>query len=155
MIPRSLIPILIVLILSTLCLAENDSTFSLRLEGSEGRKVLLDLPVNPGDQFYIYSIHSSDKTPIWDTFRIDEEGRIILIEEAFLWHGAGLEFQNHKDVQLVYGEKWIKVRLNRPLPALTIRVGRVAQQVFFFRDQSIRLDGLVKPGEGIIFFIAR
>lgn len=145
----------VILGLSLYCSAENGSTFSLRLEVSESRKVLLDLSVNPGDEFYIHYIHSSDKTPVRDTFRINEEGQLILIEEAFLWHGAGLEFQSHGDIHLAFDGKWSKVRLNRFFPELVIRVGRIAKQRLIFKDRSIYLDSLVRPGESIILSITQ
>ena len=155
MIFRTFVNILIILILSNLCFAGNDSPFSIRVESLEREKVLLDISAKPGDRFYINYIHSSDKTPIRDTFKVDAQGQIILIEEAFLWHGAGLEFQGHEGVQVSYDNKWIRVLLNRPFFNLPLRVGRISQQHLILHGQSYRLDKLARPGNCIILSIAR
>jgi hypothetical protein len=147
--------IFLVLILFTFGLSaawEGQATFSLRIRNSEGA-ALLTLPIHTGEQFYIHYIHSSDKTPVRDTFQIDDEGQLILVEEAFLWYGAGLEFQNHPGVQLGYDGKWSTVRLNRVFPELVIRVGRVAEQRLILKDQSIRFDRLARPGERLILCV--
>lgn len=147
--------IFLILGILSLSYGEKDFRFSLRLESFENNEVLLDYPLNPGEEFYLHYIHSSDKTPVWDTFRINDEGQLILIEEAFLWYGAGLEFLNHREIQLAYDGKWTKVRLNRIFPELVIRVGSIAKQRLIFQNRSIPLDTLVKPGEGIILSVTR
>jgi len=133
---------------------EEQKGFSLRIENID-RAILLDLPLKKGEYFYLHYIHSSDQTPIRDTFQISAEGQLVLIEEAFLWYGAGLEFQNHNDIQITLDEKWSKVQLNRAFPELVIRVGRVAGQRFIYRDRFIHLNHLVRPGECIILSVGR
>ena len=135
--------------------AESTGHLFLRMESAEQKKVLLDLPIQTGDFFYFQYIHSSAKTPIRDTFKVDAQGQIILIEEAFLWHGAGLEFQGHEGVQVSYDNKWIRVLLNRPFFNLPLRVGRISQQHLILHGQSYRLDKLARPGNCIILSIAR
>jgi hypothetical protein len=127
--------------------AQAPGPFFLRVEGGEERKLLLEFPVRSGEFFYFHYIHSSDQTPIRDTFRIGEEGKIILVEEAFLWYGAGLEFQAHGDVRVSHADRWTRVRLYRPFSSLPIRVGRIAEQTLIVQGQSIRLDQIGKPGE--------
>jgi hypothetical protein len=147
--------IFFVLILFTFGLSaggEGQTAFSLRIRNFEGAN-LLTLPIHTGEQFYIHYIHSSDKTPVRDTFQIDDAGQLVLVEEAFLWYGAGLEFQNHHGVQLAYDGKWSTVRLYRVFPELVIRVGRVAEQRLILKDQSIRFDRLARPGERIILSV--
>jgi hypothetical protein len=131
---------------------ESQTAFSLRIQNFEGAN-LLTLPIDTGDRFYIHYIHSSDKTPVRDTFQIDDAGLLVLVEEAFLWYGAGLEFQNHHGIQLAYDGKWSTVRLNRVFPELVIRVGRVAEQRLILKNQSINFDRLARPGERLILSV--
>ncbi len=131
---------------------EGQTAFSLQIRNFEGT-TLLTLPIHIGDQFYIHYIHSSDKTPVRDTFQIDDTGQLVLVEEAFLWYGAGLEFQNHPGVQLSYDGEWSTVRLKRVFPELVIRVGRIAQQKLLLKNQSIRFDRLARPGERLILSV--
>lgn len=131
---------------------EGRTIFSLTIQNSE-RATILTLPMHVGEHVYIHYIHSSDKTPVRDTFQIDDTGQLVLVEEAFLWYGAGLEFQNHHGVQLAFDGKWTAVRLNRVFPELVIRVGRVAEQNLIWKDQSIRFDRLARPGERLILSV--
>ena len=135
--------------------AENYGHLFLRVESLEHKKLLLNLPIRAGDLFYFQYIHSSDKTPIRDTFKVDEEGQLILIEEAFRWYGAGLEFQDHRGVKVKSNGQWTSVHLNRLLLNLPVRVGRVSQQNLILDNQCYRLDQLARPGECLIFSIAR
>lgn len=146
-----------VLILFTFGLAvdgEGQTAFSLRIQNFEGANILT-LPIDAGDRFYIHYIHSSDKTPVRDTFQVDDAGQLVLIEEAFLWYGAGLEFQNHHGIQLAYDGKWSTVRLDRVFPELVIRVGRIAEQRLILKHQSINFDRLARPGERLILSVNR
>jgi hypothetical protein len=130
------------------------TAFYLRIENLK-RAEILNLPIQAGEHFRIYYIHSSDKTPVQDTFQIGKAGELVLVEEAFLWYGAGLEFQNHHGIQLAYHGKWSTVRLNRVFPELVIRVGRIAKQRLILKDQSIDFDRLANPGEPIILSITQ
>jgi len=134
--------------------AQTPGSFSLRVEGREEQKVLLEFPVHPGEFFFYQYIHSSDRTPVRDTFRIGEGGKMILVEEAFLWHGAGLESQAHGDVQVSHADRWTRVRLNRVFPILPIRVGRIAQQILIIQGKSFPLDQIGKPGECLILSLS-
>jgi hypothetical protein len=149
---RQILLVFVLFILGLPAGGEGQTAFSLRIRDFEGANLLI-LPIHIGDQFYIHYIHSSDKTPVLDTFQIDDTGQLVLVEEAFLWYGAGLEFQNHPGVQLSYDGKWSTVRLNRVFPELVIRVGRIAQQRLILKDQSIRFDHLARPGERLILSV--
>jgi len=150
------VPLLVLLIffpLAAPCHGGEESTYLLRIESSRNEEVLVELPAREGDRFSLAYIHSSDHTPVCDTFLIEKEGRLFLIEEAFLWYGAGLEFQRREGLKVVLDEKWTRIQLHRPLPEFRIRVGRVANQILTFQERSIPLSSLAKPGEGLSFFI--
>lgn len=150
-----LILLLFIVITSLCCYGEEKAPYLLQIEAVEKKGVLLHLPVRAGDRFYLYYIHSLDKTPVLDTFLIDMDGECVLIEEAYLWYGAGLEFQNHLGAKVVQEDGWVRVRLRRHMSSLSIRVGRISQQVFIFEDQYIPLDHLAKPGEVILLSIKK
>ncbi len=134
--------------------AQGPEGFLLLLENRESRRVLLRLRLQPGEFFQYEYLHSSDHTPVCDTFRIDEDGKMILVEESFLWYGAGLEFQGHGEAQLSFAGPWTRVHLNRAFSQLAIRVGRVARQILTVRGQNYRLDELEKPGECLILSLS-
>lgn len=147
MIFRTFVNILIILILSNLCFAGNDSPFSIRVESLERGKVLLDLSAKPGDRFYIHYIHSSDKTPVHDVFEIGISGEMILIEENFDWYGAGLEFMKWEKASINIEDGKIKVLLRRHFPSLLLRVGRIANHTFIFNGVNLPLREVARGGE--------
>ena len=128
--------------------------FFLRVADFGGKKIV-DFPLRAGDTFFIRYIHSSDGTPVRDTFLIGKDGQLILVEEAYLWYGAGLEFQKRDGVQWTSDGRWSIIRLDRILPELRLRIGRVAQQILVLPDRVIPFDTLGRPGEGLIIAVAR
>ncbi len=111
--PACFYRVVLVILTILICISvhgEDGPPYLLRIERSGNRGVLMDLPVHGGDQFFIHYIHSSDKTPVQDTFLIERDGRLVLIEEAFLWYGAGLEFQKQEGMKIIYDGKWTKVQ---------------------------------------------
>ncbi len=132
-----------------------EEIFSLRVESGGPATVLLETPVQSGDLFSFHYIHSADKTPVRDTFQVGEKGEIVLIEEAFLWYGSGLEFQDHAGAKIELDGRWTRVHLNRRWFSLPIRVGRVSQQTLILHSHSYRLDELAKPGEVVVLSICR
>jgi hypothetical protein len=146
---------LLVLLFSLPSESRSEAPFLFQVESGDPPSVLLERPVQAGDLFSFHYIHSADKTPVRDTFRVGEEGEIILIEEAFLWYGSGLEFQEHEGVSIERDGPWTRVRLNRRWLSLPIRVGRISQQTLVLQSRSYRLDEMAKPGEVLIFSISR
>ncbi len=135
------------------CHEDTGSSYLLRIESSRNEEVLVEFPIREGDRFSLAYIHSSDHTPVRDTFLIEKEGNLYLIEEAFLWYGAGLEFQQHEGLKVIFDGKWTRVQQYRLLPDFRIRVGRVADQILTFPERTIPLTSLAKPGEGLSFSI--
>jgi len=154
MIFKPLFCIVCILGISALCLGENELPFSIRVESLERKEVLLDFPGKPGDRFHIHYIHSSDKTPIQDTFEIGRRGEMILIEENYYWYGAGLEFMNWEKASITTVDGRIKVHLNRHLPSLRLRVGRVANHTFIFNGVAVPLDEIARAGELLKILVA-
>lgn len=144
---KLLFPILIVFCLSGFCFGENEAPFSLRVESLEKGKVLLDLPVQSGDQFFIHYIHSSDKTPVQDIFEVGEKGEMILIEENYFWCGAGLECMNWEGASVTMENKKIRVHLKRHFTSLRLRVGRIANHSLHLNGKAIPLREIARGGE--------
>jgi hypothetical protein len=142
-----LFSILIVFHLSGFCLGENEAPFSLRVESLERGKVLFDFPVQSRDRFSIHYIHSSDKTPIQDIFEVGEKGEMILIEENYLWYGAGLECMNWEGASVTMENDKVRVHLKRHFPFLPLRVGRIANHSLHLNGKAIPLREIARGGE--------
>lgn len=111
------------------------------------KKLLLERSVQVGDRFYLDYIHSSDHTPIHDVFRIEEQGRIVLLKEVFDWYGAGLAFHPRAEASIrLTGEK-TSVRMHRRCDPFNLRVGRVAQHALTVREERIPLKEIAAGGD--------
>lgn len=135
-----------------LCLdanAESCEPFSLQIIHVNTERVLYECPVVAGDRFYLDYIHSSAKTPVQDIFTISARGEIILLEENFLWFGAGLEASDTEDVKVVYDQEQKKIRVlqQRIFPNFLLRIGRIANQRLTCHTETIPLNRLAQGGE--------
>jgi hypothetical protein len=151
---RPFLHIIVIFGITVPCFGQNKLPFSVRVESLERMEVLLDLPANPGDRFHIHYIHSSDNTPIQDTFEIGRRGEMILIEEKFSWYGAGLEFMNWEKASITIEDGSIKVHLHRHFPCLRLRVGRVANHTLVFNAVALPLDEIARGGELLKIWVA-
>jgi hypothetical protein len=115
--------------------------------------VLWAHPVRAGENFTIDYRHSSDHTPVHDTFQITAEGAIILVEERFDWYGSGLEFHPSADIS-ASGSQTL-VRLHRPFPEIPLRVGEVAGHVLTVQGMRLPLLSVAKGRESVCIRITR
>lgn len=97
----------------------------------------------PAQTFELGFIHSVSRTPVIDTYRIDE-GRIVQTSEIFLAHGAGLPSMSdevdaigwrHQDGKFI-------LDLDRPIGAMILRVQPEYKNTLHIADQSIALASL-------------
>lgn len=127
----------------------------LRLENQRTNKIMLEVPIKPGDLFFYDYIHSSDHTPVKDTFRAEKDGKMILIEEAYLWYGAGLEFQGQQKAKIIYEGPWTKVQLKRVFYNLPLRIGRINHQKLLIHDHSYALTQFGEPGDCLFLHLTK
>jgi len=126
--------------------AERSMTF--QIVRTVGEEVLWESPVKRGDHFTIEYRHSSDHTPVRDLFTIGDDGEIILVEESYLWYGAGLE--SHPDMgKTDFSGDWIRVRMQRVFPRFLLRVGEVANHVLTLHGREIPLLSIAKGRESV------
>jgi hypothetical protein len=126
--------------------AEGRLTF--QIVRTVGEEVLWESPVNPGDHFTIEYRHSSDHTPVRDRFTIGDEGEITLVEESYLWYGAGLESHPGMGITDFSGE-WTRVRMQRVFHRFLLRVGEVANHVLTLHGREMPLLSIARGRESI------
>ena len=129
--------------------AEKPEGFSLLVVKVRDGSCLARFPAGAGDRFFLSYTHSSDLTPIRDTFLIDEKGNILIESEEYLWYGSGLEFQQRPGAQIRFMEKNTRVILNRPMDPFYLRIGRTAGHVLSVNGVTCPLAGLAEGGERV------
>jgi hypothetical protein len=116
--------------------------------------VLLEFQVEDGDLFYIDYVHSSDHTPVHDVFQIRQD-TIVLTEERFDWYGSGLESLSHDGARVAFEGDATRVFLNREMPRLLLRVGRVAGHVMTCQGRSYPLLSVAEGGDRLWIRLVR
>ena len=150
----------ILIFVAILCIGlsacSRSQTYFLRVDNLDTGEVLHNIPVKPGDQFYLDYIHSVSKTPILDTFQIDSKGEIILVEEDFQWYGSGLEFVDHEGVRIIHSkEGGSKVLLERYFPCLLLKVGWIGEQRLTLNGRAISLLDVANGGDSLKIWIIK
>lgn len=98
--------------------------------------------------FQLQYIHSWDKTPpVWDIFKVNKLGNLILDREEYLWMGgAGLESYSEADMDFNGGGR-VSIRHNKNIKEFQLAVGTVANHRLIIDNNEITLDSIVEAGK--------
>ena len=102
--------------------------------------IIAALPVKSGDKFTIRYIHSVDKTPIFEEFRLDEKQGLVLEKTWFTMFGAGLgQWPGHG--RLTQDKNWITIdNIEQPLGSFILRIGALSVgHTIIYHDRQINL----------------
>jgi len=141
-----------ILFLSTSGLSAASSDFGPRLVVSNfaTAEVIASLKVKIGDRFTIRYIHSVDKTPIFEEFRLDRDQGLVLEKTWFTMFGAGLgHWPGHGD--LTQDADWITIdNIEKPLGSFILRIGALnVGHTIIYHDHKINLSRLA-PGVRVL-----
>ncbi len=105
--------------------------------------------VRPEEEFILSFIHSVNKRPVFDTLRARGD-HIVIVRSRFDAFGAGMpEATTEQGTFRVLEDGRLEWTVNRPVPEIVVRVGRVAQHTLTFRGRDIRLAELAAPGSAL------
>jgi len=131
--------------------------FELRIVGSAGdtETVLYSVPTEPGRTFRISFIHSLDKCAVIEYFRIEGDATLTLMEQAYGWFGAGLEF-NPETGFTDMKDHMVHIKdIGRKLADIPIRVGWISAFRLEYGNQVVPLNSLALPGQLLTIKIHR
>ena len=118
------------------------------VDGQSGRMAFCTR-VQPGEEFVLSFVHSVNRRPVYDTLRVEAD-HLVIARSRFDTFGAGMPEASTQDGTLSVAEDgWLEWTLNRPTPALTVRVGRVADHTLHHKGRDIRLSDLAEPGSAL------
>ena len=115
--------------------------------------IIVSLKVKSGDRFTIRYIHSVDKKPIFEQFRLDPERGLVLEKTWFRMFGAGLgHWPGHG--QLTQKDGWITIdKMNYALGNFILRIGSPGvDHTILYRQQEINLSALAPGRRALVEF---
>jgi len=133
--------------------ASSNSAPRLVVSNFSTAKVITSLKVKTGDRFTIRYIHSVDKTPIFEEFRLDRKQGLVLEKTWFTMFGAGLgHWPGHGD--LTQDADWITIdNIEKPLGSFILRIGALSVgHTIIYHDQEINLSRLAPGVRALVEF---
>jgi hypothetical protein len=109
-------------------------------------RVVLCADMAEGEEFLLSFVHSVNKRPVYETLRAERD-QVVVVKSRFDAFGAGMpEASTEQGTLRVAEDGWLEWTVNRPLPEVTVRVGRVAAHTLRLKDRSFPLKELAEPG---------
>jgi len=113
-------------------------------------KVLLRRIVRPGDTFQLGYLHSVAKSDVWDTFQINSQGQILLLETRFQGQAYGLPGGPGGQEQWVREGDWFRITgIRRVVPSIEWRIQPEWKDRFRFGNEP-EVDVSARLGNGLI-----
>jgi hypothetical protein len=124
------------------------------VDGRSGRPAYCER-VRLGEEFVIAFVHSVNRRPVYDTLRAGED-HLVIVKSRFDAFGAGMpEASTAEGTLAVAADGWLEWTVNRSVPEVTVRVGRVADHVLHLKGREIPLSNLSQPGSALTFRVRR
>ena len=114
----------------------------LLVEEAANEEIIYQQHIKQGAEFAIKYIHSVEKTPVWDYFKVTEED-ILLTSTKYMSYGAGLPFLK-KNNYIVENDRFIIKEIDTKLEQIPLRVSDYAKHELVVNDESHQLYQLTK-----------
>jgi hypothetical protein len=107
------------------------------------------------ETFVVAFTHSVNRRPVYDTLRAAGD-HLVIVSSRFDAFGAGMpESTTGEGTLEVAGDGWLQWTVNRPVPEVTLRVGRVAGHRLRLKGREIPLTDLAEPGAPLTLRVRR
>ena len=131
-----------------LCLLQmawmEEGNLELRLSLVHERRLILALPLTPGEAFTIHYYHSVEGTPIWETHVMDARGKIYIVEERYEKIGAGMGKMPGVGRMVQRGKYEVIEDMNMMVGDFILRVGRPeVAHTLIWRDREFNLSNRI------------
>ncbi len=127
----------------------------LALQTVKPEKTVLCARMSDREEWMISYTHSVNRRPVEDFLRIEGSGLRIL-RSRFDAFGAGIpETSTPENPLRALPDGRLEYTVNRPVPDVTIFVGRVAGHALHLRGREIPFTSLAEPGVALRFFVEK
>ncbi len=98
-------------------------------------------------------MHSLEKLPVYETFRVAENQDLVLVETRLKSLSASGMIPAPEDI--VWGKEEIRVKSDRRFKALQLRISYFHRQQIIFPEKKVELNELAAAGDPIELKILR
>jgi len=128
---------------------------SLEIVDNRSGRIVHCARVRPGEGFVLSFVHSVNRRPVYDTLRAEAD-HLVIVKSRFDAFGAGMPETSTQDGTLIIAEDgWLEWTVNRPVPEVTVRVGRSADHTLHSKGRDLRLSDLAAPGSALTLRIRK
>jgi hypothetical protein len=99
--------------------------------------VFWEEPVQPGDTFYHEYLHSVERSPVREYYKIDENYQMIATESWSKSFGAGLPYETKEKLERIDG--FFVIHEEREIEHLNILPSHLYPHSFFYREKTVDL----------------
>jgi hypothetical protein len=118
----------------------------LEIADADTGRVVLCAEMADGEEFVLAFVHSVNKRPVYETLRAARD-HLVIVGSRFDSFGAGMPESSSGEGTLRRGaDGWLEWTVNRPVPEVIVRVGRVANHTLTLKGRDIPLAALAHPG---------
>jgi hypothetical protein len=123
----------------------------LEVTRADSDQVVLCAEMAAGEEFVLSFLHSVNRRPVFETLRVMED-HLVIVGARFDSFGAGMpEASNEQGTLRWTDDGWLEWTVNRPVPAIVVRVGHVAAHTLTLKGSVIALADLAEPGTPLAF----
>jgi hypothetical protein len=124
------------------------------VDGPSGR-VAFCTRIQNNEEFVLAFVHSVNRRPVFDTLRAEGD-HLVIVKSRFDAFGAGMpEASTSEGTLAIAPDGWLEWTVNRSVPEVTVRVGRVADHILHLKSREIRLSNLAEPGSALTFRVRK
>jgi hypothetical protein len=121
----------------------------------KSEKAVLCARMTDGEEWMISYTHSVNRRPVYDYLRIEGKG-LRIVRSRYDAFGAGMPETSTPENPLRVGpDGWVEYTVNRPVPDITIFVGRVAGHVLHMKGRETFFTSLAEPGMALRFSVEK
>ncbi len=131
---------IIAVIIATTIFHMNHTGDCLKLWNGRTGNILASYPMEEGGEFSVRFMHSVNKSPVEDRYRI-ENGEIVVYETVYYNFGAGVQTELEEGQTLTYGEdgSMIISGFNKPISQLSYNVSPVYDHILRVNGEEVSL----------------
>lgn len=123
----------------------------LEVTRADSGQMVLCAEMAAGEEFVLSFLHSVNRRPVFETLRVERE-HLVIVGARFDSFGAGMPEASTEQGTLRWtADGWLEWTVNRPVPEVVVRVGRVADHTLLLKGKAIPLADLAEPGSPLAF----